>query len=556
MLKPASTPSRSFLLQAVLLFLFAFWLLAFHTGDASLWDIDEPFNAQAVKEMVAHDNLVVPTLNEVLRPDKPILNYWLIWAGARLLGMNGWGIRIGSVALGALLVLYLALALRRFYGERTALLTGLLTATALHSQIIFRAAVPDPLLIFFVTVSLISYLRGYLLPEERQRDYLISYAAMALATLAKGPIGFLLPGLIIVLFLLSRRDLPHLWRQGQLPLGVPLFLVIALPWYLAVGVETHWLWDRIFIDQQNIGRYAASMEGHRGPIYYYLLTVPLALLPWSIFLPQTLAELWQRRKALFTRAPADAFMLFWAFIWVAFFSLSATKLPNYAWEAYPPLFLLLGQRLNLALNGTLPLRRWGVLLSLSALLGVGLVLAALGWWLVPKEIPPLGEVAYLGLPYILAALVGLFFAWRGRLMAAIGSLGAGAVALTGVLVLLAMPALDALKPSMTMGRMIRTAEGSQPYAIATWHWFQPSFLFYAGRGAMPVHQLDRLTELPQIVADGQGTAFLALPAADLAAVRKQLPKTIHSQELYAGYELYSRKSIVLLRLDNALPEKP
>ncbi|MHB1531976.1 ArnT family glycosyltransferase [Acidithiobacillus sp.] len=556
MLKPASTPSRSFLLQALLLFLFAFWLLAFHTGDASLWDIDEPFNAQAVKEMVAHDNLVVPTFNEALRPDKPILNYWLIWAGVRLLGMNGWGMRIGSVALGALLVLYLALALRRFYGERTALLTGLLTATALHSQIIFRAAVPDPLLIFFVTVSLISFLRGYLLSEERRRDYLISYAAMALATLAKGPIGFLLPGLIIVLFLLSRRDLPHLWRQGQLPLGVPLFLLIALPWYLAVGVETHWLWDRIFIDQQNIGRYAASMEGHHGPIYYYLLTVPLALLPWSIFLPQTFAELWQRRKALFTRAPADAFMLLWAFIWVAFFSLSATKLPNYAWEAYPPLFLLLGQRLNLALNGTLPLRRWGVLLSLSALLGVGLVLAALGWWLVPKEIPPLGEVAYLGLPYILAALVGLFFAWRGRLMAAIGSLGAGAVALTGVLVLLAMPALDTLKPSMTMGRMIHTVEGSQPYAIATWHWFQPSFLFYAGRGAMPVHELGRLTELPQIVADGQGTAFLALPAADLAAVRKQLPKTIHSQELYAGYELYSRKSIVLLRLDNVLPEKP
>ena len=190
------------------------------------------------------------------------------------------------------------------------------------------------------------------------------------------------------------------------------------------------------------------------------------------------------------------------------------------------------------------------------ILFAGLVLAALGWWLVPKEIPPLGEVAYLGLPYILAALVGLFFAWRGRLMAAIGSLGAGAVALTGVLVLVAMPALDALKPSVTMGRMIRAVEGSKPYAIATWHWFQPSFLFYAGRGAMPLHEPDRLTRLAQIVADGQGTAFLALPEADLAAVRKQLPKSIHSQELYAGYELYSRKRIALLRLTSDLAEKP
>ncbi len=554
--KPASAPSRAFLLQALLLFLFAFWLLAFHTGDASLWDIDEPNNAQALKEMLAHHNLMVPTFNEALRPDKPILNYWLMGAGVRLLGMNGWGLRIGSVALGALLVFYLALALRRLYGERTALLTGLLTATALHSQIIFRAAVPDPLLIFFVTISLISYLRGYLLAGERRRDYLISYTAMALATLAKGPIGFLLPGLIIVLFLLGRRDLPHLWRQGQIALGVPLFLLIALPWYLAVGVETHWLWDRLFIDQQNIGRYTASMEGHRGPIYYYFLTIPLALLPWSIFLPQTVAELWQRRKALFTQAPEDAFMLLWAITWVVFFSLAATKLPNYVWEAYPPLFLLLAQRLNLALDGIIPLRRWGVLLSLGVLLGMGLMLAALGWWLVPREIPPLGDVAYLGLPYILAALAALFFAWRGRLMAAVGSLGIGAVVLMGVLVLLAMPALDALKPSVTMGRMIRTMEGTQPYAIATWHWFQPSFLFYAGRGAMPVHEPDRLSQLAQIVADGQGTAFLALPEADIATVRKALPKTIHSQELYAGYELYSRKRIALLRLDRALTEKP
>ncbi|MHB1748902.1 MAG: ArnT family glycosyltransferase [Acidithiobacillus sp.] len=541
----------TFLFQSLILFLFAFWLLAFHTGDASLWDIDEPNNAQALKEMMVHHNLVVPTFDEALRPDKPILNYWLMWTGVRLLGMNSWGLRIGSVAMGALLVLYLALALRRLYGEQTALLAGLLAATSLHSQIIFRAAVPDPLLILFVAIALISYLRGYLYPEEGRRGVLIAYGAMGLATLAKGPIGFLLPGLIIVIFLLLRRDLTSLWRRGQLVLGIPLFLVITLPWYLAVGMETHWAWDQLFFDQQNVDRYTAAMQGHRGPIYYYLFTIALALLPWTIFLPQTLAELWQRRAALLQKAPADAFMLVWAIAWVAFFSLGATKLPNYVWEAYPALFVLIAARLYAALNETQPISRRGVILSLAALLLIGVALAVLGAWLVPEQIPPLGDVAYLGAPYIAAALLALLFAWRGLLLPVISSLGAGAVALTACLMLLAMPALNTLKPSVTMGRMIRASEGTQPYAIATWRWFEPSFLFYGGRGAMRVHQMKNLQELPRVVADGQGTAYLALPAHDIPAVRAQLSKALRVRELYSGYELYSRKHIALLRIQTS-----
>ncbi|MHB8849695.1 MAG: ArnT family glycosyltransferase [Acidithiobacillus ferriphilus] len=543
----------TFVFQALLLFLFAFWLFAFHTGDASLWDVDEPNNAQALKEMMLHHNLVVPTFSAALRPDKPILNYWLMWAGVRLLGMNSWGLRIGSVAMGALLVFYLALALRRLYGDQTALLAGLLTATALHSQIIFRAAVPDPLLILFVAIALISYLRGYLYPEEERRGVLIACSAMGLATLAKGPIGFLLPGLIIVIFLLLRRDLPSLWRNGHLTWGIPLFLVITLPWYLAVGVETHWVWDWLFVDQQNVDRYAVAMQGHHGPVYYYLFTISLALLPWTIFLPQTFAELWRRRSTLLRQTPADAFMLVWAITWVAFFSLGATKLPNYVWEAYPALFVLIAARLYAALNQTQPLSRRGVLLSLGALFLVGVALLVLGAWLVPERIPPLGDMmATLGLPYIIAALLALLFAWRGLLLPVISSLGAGTIALTACLMLLTVPAMDTLKPSATMGRMIRASEGTQPYAIATWRWFEPSFLFYGGRGTMPVHQLKNLQELYRVLADGQGTAYLALPAQDIPAVRTQLSKTLRVRELYSGYELYSRKYIALLRIRGSL----
>ncbi len=161
-------------------------------------------------------------------------------------------------------------------------------------------------------------------------------------------------------------------------------------------------------------------------------------------------------------------------------------------------------------------------------------------------------MATLGLPYIIAALLALLFAWRGLLLPVISSLGAGTIALTACLMLLTVPALDTLKPSATMGRMIRASEGTQPYAIATWRWFEPSFLFYGGRGAMPVHQLKNLQELYRVLADGQGTAYLALPAQDIPAVRAQLSKTLRVRELYSGYELYSRKYIALLRIRDSL----
>ena len=543
--------SRSFRFQALVLFLFSFWLLAFQTGSASLWNIDEPNNAQALKEMLTHANLVVPTFNGHLRPDKPILNYWLMYAGVRLLGMDSWGLRIGSVTLGALLVLYLALALRRLLGAQAALLAGLFTATALHSQILFRAAVPDPLLVLSVTVALVSYLRGYLFPEERNRDYAAAYVAMALGTLAKGPVAFLLPGLIITVFLLVRKDLAHLWREGRLVWGIPLFVLITLPWYVAVGLETRWQWDTLFLAQQNVGRYTGAMQGHKGPVVYYLFTIFLGLLPWSVFLPQALAGAWRHRGPDGWRSrPELLFLGLWALLWTAFFSLGATKLPNYVWEAYPPLLALLGWRVDAALREDDPLSRRGILVSLGFLALVGAALVLLVATLVPEAIPPLGSVAYLGLPYLAGALLALAFAWRGSLTGILGGLGSAAVALTFCLELLLAPSLDALKPSVAMGHLIRGLEGPAPYSLATWHWWEPSFLFYAGRGAMRAQQIHNPgKDIPGILATRPGPLFLVLPAKDLARLRRSLSATVRLHELYAGFELYNRQDIALVKIN-------
>ncbi|MBU2811555.1 glycosyltransferase family 39 protein [Acidithiobacillus thiooxidans] len=537
---------RGFRIKAIALFFLAFLFFAWGTGNTSLWDIDEPIYAQSLKDQIAADNLVVPTYNDRLMPDKPALNYWLMWSGVRLLGMNSWGLRIGSALVGALLVLYLIIALRRLYGESIALLSGLLTATALHSTIIFRSATPDPLLILLVTIALLSYLRGYIYPEIRTREFHWAYAAMALATLDKGPIGFLLPGLIIVLFLLLRQQLPLLWKEGRLTTGIPLFLIIMLPWYLAVGIETHWNWDRLFIFEQNIGRFDDSMQGHRGPWFYYLISTFLGMLPWSIFLPQVLHDLWLKRRHFLQNQAIPLFLLIWAGTWIAFFTLSATKLPNYVWEAYPPLFILLAFWFEkIRAQSRLPQTR-GLALSFGTLFLVGLALSIFAAWVLPLREAHLPGMVEVGFPYMLAAVFAMLLIWKKHWSAAWASLGVGSIVLSGLLVFVILPPINALKPSRAMGQEIAAIQGKHPYHLASWDWFQPSFLFYAGRGDMPIRHLSSLTELRTVL--GENPLYLVCPSRDVSAVTAAIPKGYQAQNLTTAYEIYSHENISLLQI--------
>ena len=541
-----SAASRFFGLKVFAVFLLALLFFGCGVGNTSLWNIDEPIYAQSLKDQIAQHNLVVPTFNARLMPDKPALNYWLMWTGVKVLGLNSWGLRMGSAVVGALLILYLIMALRRLYGENIALIGGLLTATALHSTVIFRGATPDPLLILTVTIALLSYLRGYLFPDIRSRELLIAYAAMAFATLDKGPIGFLLPGLIIVLFLLLRRELSFLWREGRLDWGIPLFLVIMLPWYLAVGVETHWAWDRAFIFKQNIGRFDDSMQGHRGPWVYYPISTFLGMLPWSIFLPQAFRNLWLSRQRFLRSQPKTLFLLVWAATWIGFFTLSATKLPNYVWEAYPPLFILLAAYFEkVRVNATQP-ARWGMAVSLGVLFLIGLALSVFAAWVVPLRVPHLPDMVEIGVPYMLTAGIALALLWRQRWALAWVTLGTGSVVLAALLVFVITPPFNTVKPARAMGQQIAALQGPQPYRLASWRWFQPNFLFYAGRGNMPIRHLQALTKLPAVL--GPEPLYLVCPASAVHAVRAAVPAAYRQQTIMIRYEVYNHEKIALLRI--------
>jgi 4-amino-4-deoxy-L-arabinose transferase-like glycosyltransferase len=355
-------------------------LFLVNLGTPSLWDIDEGHNAEAAREMMVAGNAVVPTFNYELRTDKPALLYWLQIGAYRLLGVNEFAARLPSAlaALGAVLVTYELGVL--LFGASAGLLAGLVLASTVMFCAAAHFANPDALLLFFSSLSLLFFWRSF---ARGGRGWFVPAGiASGLAVLAKGPVGLVLPGAVVVLFLLWCHWLRLLFDR-RLGWGVLAFGLVALPWYGWVAAETKGQFLRGFFLTHNVNRFVGTLENHGGPIFYYPLVLLAGFAPWSAFLGLTG---WYGFKAL-RSGPSEQnspamdprwpfrFLWCWVMVYGGFFSLSGTKLPNYILPLYPPTALLTAWFLDQWRRGELQPPGWALKTSLAclALMGLGTV---------------------------------------------------------------------------------------------------------------------------------------------------------------------------------------
>jgi 4-amino-4-deoxy-L-arabinose transferase-like glycosyltransferase len=190
-----------------------------------------------------------------------------------------------------------------------------------------------------------------------------------LGVLAKGLIGLVIPGAVLLVWLLVLRRwrvVPRLlWWPGPL-----LFTAIAVPWFVAMQARFPAFLDYFFV-VQHFKRFAAGGFNNVQPFWFYpavLLLFSLPGLPWLARLPRP----WHAD-------PLRALLMVWAAVVVVFFSLPASKLVGYVLPAVPPLAALMAEGLMTALGRSPRLRRLGwASVALPALVSVGVVLA-LAW---------------------------------------------------------------------------------------------------------------------------------------------------------------------------------
>jgi 4-amino-4-deoxy-L-arabinose transferase-like glycosyltransferase len=309
-------------------------------GTPSLWDQDEGLNAEAARELDESGQWIVPTFNFQLRTAKPILLYWLQVPMYQLFGVNEWSARLPAVLCALLAVLATYELGRRLFDPLVGLVAGLILISCVQVAMLAHAATPDAPLLACVTLTLLAFYRGYAEKHGWRGWFLTTALAMAAGMLAKGPVGVVVPGAIIVGFLLWERQV---WRVLDRRVGwaLLLFLAVAAPWYVLVGLETRGEWPKAFFLRENLERAARPMEAHSGPVWYYPLAWLIGFAPWSAFVVPVSWWAWHTVRTATTRDQrAVRFLLVWALGWLAVFSLAATKLPNYIAPAYPAFALL------------------------------------------------------------------------------------------------------------------------------------------------------------------------------------------------------------------------
>lgn len=304
-------------------------------GGAPLFDVDEGAFSEATREMFERGDFLFTYLNGAPRFDKPIFIYWLQAIGYLIFGPTEWAFRLPS-ALAAITWSYATYFFaRKRFGEDTALLALAVASTALGPFAIGRAATADGLLNCLLALTLFDVWRH--LEDGRRGPLLRAFVWMGLGALTKGPVALVVPGAVSLLYCASRGEWVRWLKMVFNPIGLMILVVIVAPWY-AYALHRH---GQDFIDgfimRHNVQRFSGSLEGHGGSAFYYLLAVPLLLLPWSGLLVGALGRL----RAAFAD-PLQRFLWLWFAFVLGFFSLSGTKLPHYVLYGCTPLFVLLG----------------------------------------------------------------------------------------------------------------------------------------------------------------------------------------------------------------------
>ena len=308
-----------------------------YLGNVSFFDKGEPREALAVQDIVQRGEWLFPLKRATAIPSKPPLFHWSAALVAKVTGkLDETTIRFPSALYATLGVLFVYVLGRKLYGGVIGLLAGAILATTMVYNDQALSARVDMTLCFFVTLSLVLFYalyRGFLI---HSLWYFALYALVGIGTLAKGPLGILLPGLVIAVFLAVKRKWDLVLKFAFHP-GVIMTLLLAVGWYgMAITRGGEGFVDRQLL-QENLKRFFGG-SGHSHPVYYYFSYLFSLGLPWSLFLPFMLWDVFQ------WGARGDDDRLFfksWFLVMFVFFSLSAGKRPVYLLPLYPPLALLL-----------------------------------------------------------------------------------------------------------------------------------------------------------------------------------------------------------------------
>ena len=327
----------------LLMFMAIILLFAFN-AQMPVTDPVESNYALTAKEMVQSGDWLSPQIYGQFWFDKPIFFYWLTALSYYLFGFTDAASRVAPALCSICALGFTYWLGNKLYHQTVGLYSTLILSACLSFFLIGKAIITDATLFFFFNACVGFFYLGY---SRNPNYYYGCYFFAALSTLTKGPVGFLLPGLIFCIFLLCTRDWKALLHI-RIFSGTALFLAVAAPWYYFMYATHGSAFTDVFLGTHNFLRATQSEHPRDNVFYYYTVVLFLGFFPWAAHLPQML---WQDFKKGIRQLPTtDLFLYIWAFTVLVFFQMMATKYATYTYPALLPLSLLLGRHFANNLN--------------------------------------------------------------------------------------------------------------------------------------------------------------------------------------------------------------
>lgn len=319
-------------------------LVLFFLGNEHIWIADpvESNYALTAKEMLLSGDYISPRIYGSYWYDKPVLFYWELIAAFKLFGINEFAARFFPALFGLVGLFMTYFFAKRLYDEKTAFMSAILLATSLEYWLLSKTIITDMTLFVFSNAVLIFFYLAY--SGQKKRYYYLCYIFAALAVLTKGPIGILLPGFILLLFILWKRCFGEV-KKMRFFSGMVLFFVIAGSWYYMMYMLHGEIFIDTFLGVHNMLRATVSEHPKFNVWYYYLAIFVIGFFPWIFTLPMVLKKYWQAKKWPIIDEKTG-FLLIWAIMIAVFYQCMATKYPTYSFPYMLPLSILAARGLR------------------------------------------------------------------------------------------------------------------------------------------------------------------------------------------------------------------
>jgi 4-amino-4-deoxy-L-arabinose transferase-like glycosyltransferase len=290
-------------------------------------------------QMLQTGDWLTPRINGVPYFEKPPLFYWLQASMLQLFGTGEFAGRALTILMLSATCIITYAATRMFYSRLCGLLAATVLATSVMGYGLSRFVTLDVPVALFITGCIVFFIAAQYTQAPRMRAYfyLAMYACAALATMTKGLIGIIIPGMVMGAWIIACGKW-HVLKEARLVTGTLLFFVIAGPWHVVMH-NTHPDFSAFYFIHEHFTRYVSDSHQRTAPWWFFIAIAFAGLLPWSVFLPLA----WKNHSR---KNPQDVFLLLWIVLPLLFFSLSQSKLLSYIFVIFPPLAIVLARALE------------------------------------------------------------------------------------------------------------------------------------------------------------------------------------------------------------------